>query len=189
MPENAVFQRGEWMFDRRSSQSHRFRRGALLHSLQRTIVQMTVHQPLRGLSTATFQRTRTTCLRCRRIHNPRLLSLQLLARESLPRGTAKRVGRLVVVELIAVEQSSVALIVDGAVRRYVRQDALGFAAFGLLPVGITSMATTFMVCPSLPTASCAASAIGNRLRLSVASSVTFCATISACLASTAVCTL
>src|SRR5882724_8171693 len=40
-----------------------------------------------------------------------------------------------------------------------------------------------------PTAACAASAIGCRLRLSVAWSVTCSATMSACSASTAVCTL
>ena len=56
-----------------------------------------------------------------------------------------------------------------AVDGHVRHDALGFAGFGLLAVGVTT--------------------IGSSLRLSVASLVTCCATISACLASAAVCTL
>ena len=33
MPEDAVFQIGEWMFDSGPSQPHRFRRGPLLHAL------------------------------------------------------------------------------------------------------------------------------------------------------------
>jgi hypothetical protein len=40
MSKDAVFDRGEGVFDRASSQPHRFWRYALLHPIQRVFVQM-----------------------------------------------------------------------------------------------------------------------------------------------------
>ena len=91
-------------------------------------------------------------------------------------------------KLSAVEQRAIALLVDAAVGRHVRHDALRFALRGLLSIGVARIGhhvQRFRLAHRL----FAASAIGSRLRLSVASVVTCCATITPRSASTAVCTL
>ena len=44
MAEDAIFQGGEGMLDRRSSESHDLRSGASMHAVQRLFVQMPCHQ-------------------------------------------------------------------------------------------------------------------------------------------------
>src|SRR5436853_6996620 len=55
MPEDAVLQRGKRMFHCRSPQPHDFRRGALIHALQRGFVQVPCHEAPGTSCTATLE--------------------------------------------------------------------------------------------------------------------------------------
>src|SRR6478735_375669 len=57
--------------------------------------------------------------------------------QGLVRRAAKGVSLFVVDEQRAVEQRAIALVVDGAVGRSVRQDALLFTTLGLLTIRVT----------------------------------------------------
>ena len=57
MSEDAELERGERMLDRGSSQPHDLWRGALLHSAQSVVVQMSCQEALRRSGTARFQPT------------------------------------------------------------------------------------------------------------------------------------
>src|SRR6266566_570290 len=187
MSEDVVLQRGKGMLHRRSSQSHHFRGRSLLHALERVFVQMTRDETLPAVRTAHLQGTGTADFRFRCIVHSTIFAGELFACQCLVRWTAEGVRLLVVVELVAVEQRAISLVVDRARHRDVRHDALRFTSLGLLTIGVTASATTCSD-SGCPNASRAASAIGSRRLLSPAVSVILCATISACSASTAVCT-
>src|SRR5437899_9398410 len=139
MSENAVLERGEWMFHGRSSQPHGRRCRALLHALQRTIVYVTLYQPSRGVGASRFQRTLAAGLRSRRVEHALLTGQHLFACQSLVGRAAESIGLFVVFKLGSVKQSAISMAVDRTIGGHMRHDALGFADLGLLAVGVTSI--------------------------------------------------
>src|SRR5438128_244945 len=137
MSEDVVLQRGKGMLHRRSSQSHHFRGRSLLHALERVFVQMTRDETLPAVRTAHLQGTGTADFRFRCIVHSTIFAGELFACQCLVRWTAEGVRLLVVVELVAVEQRAISLVVDRARHRDVRHDALRFTSLGLLTIGVT----------------------------------------------------
>ncbi len=123
-----------------------------------------MHEPLRRRSTAIFQRTCATGLGWRRVRHPVFAPLQLLAREGLPGRTVERVRRRVVVERGTVEQRSIALVVDGAIGRHMRQDAFCLAGFGLFAVGVAGVGNNIQ---RGRTANCLLCGLGHRQQAAV----------------------
>src|SRR5437667_87044 len=137
MSEDVVLQRGKGMLHRRSSQSHHFRGRSLLHALERVFVQMTRDETLPAVRTAHLQGTGTADFRFRCIVHSTIFAGELFACQCLVRWTAEGVRLLVVVELVAVEQRAISLVVDRARHRDVQHDALRFTSLVLLTIGLT----------------------------------------------------
>src|SRR5438876_2584306 len=83
MPEDAVLQRGKRMFHCRSPQPHYFRRGALIHALQRGFVQVPCHETPGTSCTATLEGAGSADLRLSCINHGAIFARKLFAGESL----------------------------------------------------------------------------------------------------------
>ena len=121
-----------------------------------------------------------------RVDHPTLFFL--LTMQPLARRAAKCVARFVILKITALKQRAVTAVIHTAHRWNVCDDASLLARRGLLAVRITRIGHHMNRCSRPTRICCAASAIGCKLRLSVASSLTCCVTINACSASTTVCT-
>ena len=139
MSKDAVLERGKRMFHRGSPQPHVGGRDSLLHPFQGIVMQMTRRPAPRGGRTASFHRTGSAYLRWGGIHHAAIFAGELDAHQRLPGRTAKGIGLRVIVELAAVEQRAIALVVVGAVGGYMRHDALLLTTLDLLAVGVTGI--------------------------------------------------
>ena len=117
VPEDAVLQGSEGMFDRRSSQPHGFGSGPLLHSLQRAVVKMALHEAAWTDGTVRLQGTSGAGFRRCGIADRLIFAMQLFAQQSLASGTAEGVGLVVVDKPAAIEQRAIAFIVDTSIGR------------------------------------------------------------------------
>src|SRR5207247_581152 len=99
--------------------------------------QMTRDETLPAVRTAHLQGTATADFRFRCIVHSTIFAGELFACQCLVRWTAEGVRLLVVVELVAVEQRAISLVVDRARHRDVRHDGLRFPSLGLPTIGVT----------------------------------------------------
>jgi hypothetical protein len=137
MAEDAVLQRGEGMFDCRSSQSHERGRGSFVHTVERLFGQMAQDEALRPVGAASLERTTDAVFSPSLVVDGTVFSRELLASERLARRTDVGVCLRLVGEHGPVEQGSVSVVVDSPVSGYVWGQAGGFAAAGLFAVRVT----------------------------------------------------
>ena len=110
MAEDAVLERAEGMFDGRSSEPHQGRSRALVHAVERVLVQMAAQDALGGGGAAGLQRTVSAVGGLGLVVDAALLAMKLLAVERLACRALEAVALRLVEEEAAVEQGSVALV-------------------------------------------------------------------------------
>src|SRR6202030_144980 len=125
MAEDAVLERAEGMFDRRSSQSHQLWGGALMHAVQGVVVHVAAQHPLRGFGAARLHRAGAAVGGVGLVVDGAVLAVKLLALYRFARRTQEGVALGLVSELAAVEQRTVALAIDRAIGRDVRDEPSG----------------------------------------------------------------
>src|SRR5208283_5495372 len=136
MAEDAVLERAEGMFDGRPSEPHQLRSGALVHAGERVVVQVAAEDALGGGGAARLERAVAAVEGRGLVVDAALLAVKLLALQLLSRRAEEAVALQLVGEAAAVEEVSIALIVDGAVGGHMRHQPGGLAAAGLLAVGV-----------------------------------------------------
>src|ERR1017187_6438228 len=124
------------MFDGRSSQSHELRGGALVHTIQSTIVHVAAQDALGGGGAARLERAAAAVGGLGLVVDAALLAMKLLAIERLACRALEAVALRLVYEAAAVEEVSITLIVDGAVGRHMRNQPGGLAAPCLFAVRV-----------------------------------------------------
>src|SRR5580658_1579535 len=128
MAEDVVFQSGEGMFYGRSSEPHGLRGGPLVHSLQGVVVKMAANGSPGSCGALAFERAARAVFGRGGIEDAGFCYVAVMARERCAVRAAEGIGCLVVQELAAVQKLTVGLIVNPALGRNVRQDAMLLAA-------------------------------------------------------------
>src|ERR1700679_139669 len=124
------------MLDGRWSESHPRRCRALVHAVERVLVDVAAQHAPRRWSAARLQRTGTAVGGRGLIEHGAVLAMKLFAVERLACRALEAVALRPVYEEATVEQSAVALVVDAAVGGHMRNQPGGLATPCLFAVGV-----------------------------------------------------
>jgi|HubBroStandDraft_4_1064222.scaffolds.fasta_scaffold09995_3 hypothetical protein len=136
MAEDAVLQDGEGMLDRRPSQPHERGSSALVHAVQRVVMEMACDHALRRGSAQSPAGAASAVRCCSLVVDRAVLARQLLAHQRLARGAEQAVGLRPIREGAAVQQAA---RVDRACCSNMRDQSGFFTAAGLLAVGVAGV--------------------------------------------------